>query len=823
MLTLFALLAFFSCDSLFSKNPNSDDGEIVAFTGTVSLSPQLYEGGAVPEQYVAEFSRLALAAAVVENNGSRLALPTMPTGGTTVVNATASDGTKIDEKTVSGNSFSLVLASGKTWTVTVSMTVGSITLSDSAEFDLTTVGAASHNFVLKPSSSGSGSVSLSFGTLSSINTAQIVSVNSATPSSSWSCTTTQLTCTSIASGVYEIRLRFKNSDSTRGYETRQQIVVYQNMTTNKWVYTGSGPVNSDGVFTITDSILVDVNQTEFYVGATPANSTTNDYYLGTVFKPLATISGALNKISSGPSDAQYIIHVANGIEEEVTSQITIQKNITIECWRDAPGDRKGTATLKWTGTTANATMISISSSGALTIDGVKTGDDENPAWSGLVLDGNKNGADGVADTDDDKTAQGIKVSSGFLRLKGGAIRDFHYSPSSNAYGAGVYCSSNIFMEGGVISNNKCNSGGGIYVSGGKFTMNDGIIMDCNGENGGGVYVTDGNFTMNDGTISGNTATEKGGGIYINGNNLYGVGSATITGGVIMGNSANDSGGGIRVAGSSSSYNGKAYLNMTGGVIKGNSAASNGGAISNASAVIYMSGTAVIGDPSQSAAATDTEHCSNYALNGGGILSSGNYNKLYLGYTPNSEPTGEPIPASNFSGGIFYNYSTNTNSSGVQSNGGGICQYNGETRLYNCKIMNNGAAGKGGGIVIDGGASCLLDSGTIISGNSSASQGNGLYYSASSGLSINGSAYLASTNDIYLSNGNKLTIAGELTPPSEANGKSATITPYSYSGTIVQPANGVTDEVFAAAIGKLSVTPNGSTNYTIGSNGALVAQ
>ena len=202
------------------------------------------------------------------------------------------------------------------------------------------------------------------------------------------------------------------------------------------------------------------------------------------------------------------------------------------------------------------------------------------------------------------------MSSGFLRLKGGAIRDFHYSPSSNAYGAGVYCSSNIFMEGGVISNNKCNSGGGIYVSGGKFTMNDG-------------------------TISGNTATEKGGGIYINGNNLYGVGSATITGGVIMGNSANDSGGGIRVAGSSSSYNGKAYLNMTGGVIKGNSAASNGGAISNASAVIYMSGTAVIGDPSQSAAATDTEHCSNYALNGGGILSSGNYNKLYLGYTPNS--------------------------------------------------------------------------------------------------------------------------------------------------------------------------------------------
>ena len=68
MLTFVVLLAFFSCDSLFSGNYNEDNGEVVAFTGTVSLSPQLYEGGAVPEQYVAEFSRLALAEAVVENN-----------------------------------------------------------------------------------------------------------------------------------------------------------------------------------------------------------------------------------------------------------------------------------------------------------------------------------------------------------------------------------------------------------------------------------------------------------------------------------------------------------------------------------------------------------------------------------------------------------------------------------------------------------------------------------------------------------------------------------------------------------------------------------
>ena len=405
MLTLFALLAFFSCESLFSKNLNSDDGEIVAFTGTVSLSPQLYEGGAMPEQYAAQFARSA------GSQDSRHAMPTMPTSGcTTVVNATASDGAKIEEKTVSGNSFSLVLASGKTWTVTVSMKNSSddVILSDSEEFDLTSVGVASHDFLLSPLNTGNGSVSLSFGSLpSSITRVRIVAMNGSTTASSWSSWSCSknggLSATAVSGGAYEVRLLFSNSDETNGCYTTQTINIFPNMTTNKWVPgTSSGPISSSGVFSVTSSMLMNLPANELYVDGR-IDGDGDDENSGTIFYPLKTVRQAVsNIVSKSNSTANYVIYVKDGSQEDVSETIFIDRNITIECWQNRAGDKTGTATLKWTCETANQAMFSVSSGKTFTIEGNKSSG-ANPTWSGLILDGNKNGDDGAAGNEDDRT------------------------------------------------------------------------------------------------------------------------------------------------------------------------------------------------------------------------------------------------------------------------------------------------------------------------------------------------------------------------------------------------------------------------------------
>ncbi|GHV78183.1 hypothetical protein AGMMS49942_30040 [Spirochaetia bacterium] len=64
----------------------------------------------------------------------------------------------------------------------------------------------------------------------------------------------------------------------------------------------------------------------------------------------------------------------------------------------------------------------------------------------------------------------------------------------------------------------------------KFVMYGGTIT---GNTGGGVFVNDGTFTMSGGTISGNTASNLGGGVAV------GVDTFTKTGGTISGNTAGE--------------------------------------------------------------------------------------------------------------------------------------------------------------------------------------------------------------------------------------------------------------------------------------------
>ena len=594
-------LLVLSCNDSFTDNianytPTNQSGQKastetdernVLFTGTIS-SP-FSNGGAVPAKYAAKLAKIAEVAGDADNTDSfsRSAMPTKPEDCYYKVSASYS-GLLIPITQVYPNdttSFSLLLVPGKVWEVTVELKSGNVLnalsgdstiLSDSSTFDLTSGGIASYIFLLKPTTEGNGSIALGFSNPDSVfNSVTVVSVkkDGADAISDWdaavNCSTSGLsmkTGKTLAAGVYDIKLDFKNGTKLV-YTTTQAINVFSGLTTDTWVTNLATTDSDDGKLklSVTKQMTDAFQIKDFFVGATAANSYPLDSYSGSPYYPLATVSKALSIIKDLPETdeedepVQYTIHIKDGISEEITSQITIANNITIECWKNRTGDKLGTATLTWNG--SGSRMVYISS-GSLTIEGVKTGDDENPAWSGLILDGNK----------DNKAVKGI-TSYGEFHMKGGKIQNFKCGTDGDP----VFLFKNKFvMDGGIISDNiaetNINVPELIYINSCEFIMNDGIICDndstqsTNSTNptielydsssfvmnggmitrnkakcGGGVYVNDeaSSFTMNDGKISNNEATSYGGGVYIN------KGSFNMNGGTIIQNTA-VSGGGVYV-------------------------------------------------------------------------------------------------------------------------------------------------------------------------------------------------------------------------------------------------------------------------------------
>jgi hypothetical protein len=214
-----------------------------------------------------------------------------------------------------------------------------------------------------------------------------------------------------------------------------------------------------------------------------------------------------------------------------------------------------------------------------------------------------------------------------LTLTGGAVSD-------DAFGGGGVCVSGgrFTMNGGTISNNTIIAatgealGGGVYVTGGSFVMEGGTIRDNETNNsggkayGGGVYVTGGSLVVEGGTIRDNTVTSFsdnacGGGVYVTG------GSFTMNGGTISDNTNNGHGeavgGGVYVTGGS--------FTMHGGTISDNTvtAATDyaaGGGVRVRDGSFTMSGTAVISGNTVTTHADATINKDNAA--GGGVCVTG---------------------------------------------------------------------------------------------------------------------------------------------------------------------------------------------------------
>jgi len=208
---------------------------------------------------------------------------------------------------------------------------------------------------------------------------------------------------------------------------------------------------------------------------------------------------------------------------------------------------------------------------------------------------------------------------GCMEMNNGVtIRD-----SRGTHGGGVSVESDgcFIMNGGIITGNKADMGGGVYIGGGSFYKSGGSITKNEATQGGGVHVTEflgipGYFSMDDGgSITGNKA-EQGGGVYITGAES----GLVMVGGSISGNTATaeNAGGGVfvvdrgvleiyggsisgnLVVGSSSNYGGGVFVdeggnfNMSGGnisnnIIKALSNAQGGGVRVNPGGTFNMSG------------------------------------------------------------------------------------------------------------------------------------------------------------------------------------------------------------------------------------------
>ncbi len=413
---------------------------------------------------------------------------------------------------------------------------------------------------------------------------------------------------------------------------------------------------------------------------------------------------------------------------------------------------------------------------------------------------------------------------------------------SYTIGGGIYVGNDnatvILGEDTLITGNTCSDS--TQYGGGGIGLNKGTVI-CRGAhiqantaplNGGGIWVNKGTFLFEDGLIGGesgkgNACTSEngtGGAVFVTG-----YGSMVMSGGAILGNTATKNGGGIYNAGS---------LTVSGGSVSGNTARELGCGIynsDNASACIY--GTAVIGDSSQSTAATATS-CSNTAEEGGGIYSLG---RLYFGYSSyTDEETNTPAA---FSGGICCNYA---------GMGGGILVAGG-TMIANALPLNyNGSDGGGGGLFVDVGSGTVTINDCAVSGNFSTDDGGGILL-MSGNMSILGGTIAANAsannggaiamlddtslilgggisipfggdvrqNDVYM---NKTNCYAQIASALTASLPLATITPEEYTAgrQILTLASGA-GTTLAAESGKFSVTQDSSnpdTPWRIDTEGKL---
>lgn len=499
----------------------------------------------------------------------------------------------------------------------------------------------------------------------------------------------------------------------------------------------------DTTFEITTEIIEENRKNVFYVrGSGEGWYTKNnhadirgddDKNSGTLLSPFATIQKAVDTvIEQNDGESPYTIYVDGTLTQNATdangkkgmadiSDLNENLILTIKSFPDTKATLDGGAQFDADGNVekdgiGKSVIYAAPASGALNLtleNLVITGGNTTGSGAGIHFisnDGelkirgdttiNGNGAKG--------NGGGIYVSGGMFTMQGGTITG---NTTTDASGGGVYVyGSNSIMENVTISENKAPKchGGGICITGKAiFKMNIGTTIKENTakQKGGGVCINNGEFTMIDGKIgdknTANTA-QNGGGVYVN------SGTFTMIGGTISGNIASSDGGAVYV------HTGQEFT-MSGGKICGENTAQNGGGVYVNGGTFTMTGGEITSNEAQS-----TDGGGVYVIGGTFTMSKGTISK-------NKSQYGSGVYVKN--SGMFTMTNGEITENEASKQGGGVYVYDATLEMSDtAKITGNKAADSGGGIyVFNNDASATLTmTGGEISGNEATSNGGGVY-------------------------------------------------------------------------------------------------
>lgn len=348
--------------------------------------------------------------------------------------------------------------------------------------------------------------------------------------------------------------------------------------------------------------------------------------------------------------------------------------------------------------------------------------------SNVVIDGAEYSVDATHAAETDSIIKA--ANGGTIVLKSGAILE---NNKAAQFGSGILAINGveITMEDGAVIRNNTNRnyelGGGILLGNGSiFTMNGGEISGNTANGGGGVAIIGSTMVMNGGKISNNSTYKT------TGQGSYGAG-------VYVADYANASGGDILFKPKPASFE------MNGGKITGNKALDYGGGIltfpqQGEKITIYINKNGEISE-NQVTKGSDGAIAAFFGVTelnvNGGTL------------TKNS--------AKNYGGGVFLYQATNaTISKGMISEnkaykGGGVCLYYNSAAKQTGGSIENNVAVEGGGVY---GGTYTMTGGVIKDNNNSlteearlSTRGDGVYVGTA--FNLGKAAEISTNNDVYL--------------------------------------------------------------------------
>ena len=351
--------------------------------------------------------------------------------------------------------------------------------------------------------------------------------------------------------------------------------------------------------------------------------------------------------------------------------------------------------------------------------------------SNIVIDGAECTVDAAHAAETDSIIKA--ANGGTIVLNSGAILQ---NNKAAQFGSGILANNrvNITMEDGAIIRNNTNRnyelGGGILLGNGStFTMNGGEISGNTANGGGGVAIIGSTMVMHDGVISNNSTYRT------SGQDSYGAG-------VYVADYANSSGGDTLFTATPASFE------MNGGKITGNKALDYGGGI----LTFPQQGEKITININKNGEISENQVTKG---SGGAIAAFFGVTELNVNggtLTKNS--------AKNYGGGVFLYDATNVTISGgtisenKASQGGGVYLWPTSAANQTGGSIENNVANAGGGVY---GGTYTMTGGVIKDNNNSlteearrSTRGDGVYVGTA--FNLGGAAEISTNNDVYLEKG-----------------------------------------------------------------------